>query len=284
MRKGLTFLPRMALAALLTLPMPAFAAPPHANTVVATVNGEDITLGHMVIARAGLPAQYQQLPADVLYNAILDQLIQQTALKQALNGEVPRYVALSIENETRSLLAADVIETVMLNAATEEDLLAAYESQYSDGNGGDEFNASHILVETREEALIVKAELDTGSDFATLAKEKSTGPSGPGGGSLGWFSRGSMVPEFEEAVLALRSGEVSKPVETQFGWHVILLNERRKTAAPEFDEVREELAARMREAAVEARVTEVTSSANIQRPVIEDLDPAILSDLSLVRN
>ncbi len=283
MRKGLTFLPALALAGLLALPQPA-AAQPHANTVVATVNGEEITIGHMIIARATLPQQYQQLPPQVLFDAILDQLIQQTTLKQTLNGEIPRYVGLSLENEERSLLAADVIETVMQNAATEEGVLAAYEAAYSDGDGGDEFNAAHILLESEEDANAVKAELDAGADFETLAKEKSTGPSGPNGGSLGWFSKGRMVPEFEEAVIALRSGEVSAPVETQFGWHVILLNERRKTAAPEFEDVREELAAKIRQEAVESRVNELTAAAEIERPVIEDLDPGVLQNLDLVRN
>ncbi|TLP65690.1 peptidylprolyl isomerase [Parasedimentitalea maritima] len=283
MRKGITFLSGVAMSALLMLPVPVTAAP-HANTVVAVVNGEEITIGHMILSRATLPAQYQQLPADVLYNAILDQLIQQTALKQALHGEVPHYIELSLENESRSLLAAEVIETVMRKATTEEDLLAAYDAEYSDGDGGDEFNASHILVETEEEAQIVKLELDAGANFATLAQEKSTGPSGPSGGELGWFGKGRMVPEFEEAVLKLKSGEVSDPIQTQFGWHVIILNERRKTSAPEFEAVREDLATKLQNEAVEARVNELTTSAEIERPEVEDLDPAILQNLDLVRN
>jgi peptidyl-prolyl cis-trans isomerase C len=238
----------------------------------------------MIIARATLPQQYQQLPDDVLFDAILDQLIQQTALKQQLNGEVPKYVELSLENESRSLLAADVIEKVMENAATEEEVRAAYEEQYSDGNGGDEFNASHILVESEEDAEEIRAELEEGADFATTARERSTGPSGPNGGELGWFTKGRMVPEFEEAVIALSAGEISAPVQTQFGWHVIKLNERRKSAAPEFAEIRDQLAAQIREEAVEESVRTLTTEAEIERPEIEDLDPAILKDLDLVRN
>ena len=283
MRKGLTFLSGLALATALTLPLQATAAP-HADTIVATVNGEEITIGHMIIARATLPQQYQQLPDDVLFDAILDQLIQQTALKQQLNGEVPKYVELSLENESRSLLAADVIEKVMENAATEEEVRAAYEEQYSDGNGGDEFNASHILVESEEDAEEIRAELEEGADFATTARERSTGPSGPNGGELGWFTKGRMVPEFEEAVIALSAGEISAPVQTQFGWHVIKLNERRKSAAPEFAEIRDQLAAQIREEAVEESVRTLTTEAEIERPEIEDLAPAILKDLDLVRN
>ncbi|MDE4134350.1 peptidylprolyl isomerase [Phaeobacter sp. QD34_3] len=283
MLKGLTFLRGAATVALMALAAPALAAP-HANTVVASVNGEEITLGHMIMARENLPQQYKQLPDEVLYNAILDQLIQQTALKQQLNGEVPHYVQLSVENESRALLAADVIETVMANAAGEEALRAAYDRKYSTGNGGDEFHAAHILLETEEEAREIKEELDDGADFATMAKAHSTGPSGPSGGDLGWFGLGSMVPEFEEALLAMRSGQISNPVQTQFGWHVILLRERRKSAAPSFDEVRGELEQELRTRAVEDRVNDLTAAANIQRPEIEDLDVSIIKDLSLVRN
>ncbi|CUH86493.1 Foldase protein PrsA precursor [Phaeobacter sp. CECT 5382] len=283
MRKGLTFLQGAALAAFMALPLPAMAAP-HANTVIATVNGEDITLGHMIMARESLPDQYKQLPDDVLYNAILDQLIQQTALKQQLHGGMPHYVRLSVENEERALLAANVIENVMKSASDEDALRKAYEDKYSEGDGGDEFRAAHILVESEADALEIKEELDAGADFDILAKERSTGPSGPNGGDLGWFSRGRMVPEFEEAVLDLRAGEISAPVETQFGWHLILLNERRKTAAPSFEDVRAELSQELQNAAVEAHVSDLTAAAVIDRPEIDDLDPAILNDLSLVRN
>ena len=93
-----------------------------------------------------------------------------------------------------------------------------------------------------------------------------------------------MVPEFEEAVIALSAGEISAPVQTQFGRHVIKLNERRKSAAPEFAEIRAQLAAQLREEAVEDSVRTLTTDAEIERPEIEDLDPAILKDLDLVRN
>lgn len=283
MLKGLTFLSALAVSAALALPAAAEDAP-DADTVVARVNGEAITLGHLIIARATLPQQYQQIPSEVLFDLILDQLIQQNALKQAREGDVPRHVELSLENERRSLLAADAIETIMAGAASEEDIKAAYDAKYGDGFGGDEFNASHILVETEEEAQAIKEELDGGADFAALAREKSTGPSGPNGGELGWFGLGRMVPEFETAVLALEPGQISDPVQTQFGWHVIALNDKRKEKAPELDEVREELANELRQQAVEARVQELVDAAEIDRPEIEGLDPALLENLDLVRN
>lgn len=283
MPKRLTFLPSLAIVAVLSLPTMAISGP-NADTVVARVNDEEITLGHMIIARATLPQQYQQLPDNVLYNAILDQLIQQSALVQSRDGSMPRQVAISLENERRSLLAADAIETIMGAVGSDEEIRAAYEAKYADGYGETEYNASHILVASQEEAAEIKADLDNGADFAEMAKAKSTGPSGPNGGELGWFTAGSMVPEFEAAVSALQPGQVSDPVQTQFGWHVIALNDSRKKAAPELDEVRDELLVKLRQDAVESQIEELTRAATIERPVIEDLQPDVLQNLDLLGN
>lgn len=281
MLKGLTFLPSLALLVILALPA---GAQPDADTVVASVNGKEITLGHVIIARATLPQQYQQIAPDVLYNALVDQLIQQTALEQTLNGKVSRQVTLQIENETRSLMAADVIEQIMQDAAGDEAVKAAYDAKYASGFGEDEFRAAHILVETEEEARAIKADLDNGADFTEMAKEKSTGPSGPGGGDLGWFGPGAMVPEFETAVVALDPGQVSDPVKTQFGWHVILLSDKRQSAAPDLDAVREELTSQLQQDAVEARIEELTAAATIERPEVEGLKPEMILNLDLVEN
>lgn len=283
MPKRFTFLSAMAICAALSLPAVAESSP-DADTVVARVNGTDITLGHMIIARATLPQQYQELPDNVLYNAILDQLIQQTALMQSRDSDVPEQVRISLENERRSLLAADAIESVMQGIGSDEEVRAAYDAKYGEGFGENEFNASHILVETEETANAIKAELDGGADFAETAKARSTGPSGPNGGELGWFTDGSMVPEFQMAVNTLKPGEISEPVQTQFGWHVIVLNDSRKKAAPELEDVREELLLKLRQDAVEARIEDLTRNAKVERPVIDGLNPAILQDLGLVGN
>lgn len=283
MLKGLTILPALALVGALALPQAAVAAP-DADTVVARVDGTDITLGHMIIAYATLPQQYKQVPPAQLYPAILDQLIQQVALQHAFEGEVPKHVALSLENEERSLIAAAEIENVMASAASESDLRAAYDEKYADGFGGDEFNASHILVATEEEATALKTALTGGADFAEMAKEKSTGPSGPNGGELGWFGLGAMVPEFEAAVVGMQPGDVSDPVQTQFGWHVIKLNEARKAEAPSFEEAQGELANELRQKAVEERILELTAAAEVERPEIEGLDASVLLNLDMVQN
>ena len=282
MPKGLTFLPSLVLAAVMALPLAA-ETKPTADTVVANVNGEEITLGHMILARAALPQQYQQLPDEVLYDAILDQLIQQNLLKQSRGSDVPKHVELALENEKRSLLAADVLEDIATGAMSDEAVQAAYDAQYSEWTGGDEFQASHILVETEEEAKAIKADLDNGADFAAMAKEKSTGPSGPNGGSLGWFGMGAMVPEFEEAVVGLNPGDISDPVKTQFGWHVVLLSDKRKAEAPTLDEVRGELATKIQQDAVDAKVAELTKTGEIERPEVEGLEPSMLRNGELVQ-
>lgn len=280
MRKSLTFLSALGVSALLALPV---AAEPTADTVVATVNGTEITLGHVILSRLALPQQYQQLPDDMLYPLIVDQLIQQTALEQSLGGEEPRSVRLSVENERRALMASTAIEGIVTGAADEAALQAAYDAKYAEGFGGDEFNAQHILVDTEEEAKDIKDLLDGGADFSTLAQERSTGPSGPNGGDLGWFGKGQMVPEFEGAVVALDPGQVSDPVQTQFGWHVILLNETRKTAAPELDAVRAQLAQEVEQAAIELRIDELLNTADVTRSD-EEISPSILQNFDLVRD
>ena len=278
MQKPLTFLTSMALAAAVALPVAA-QDELNVDTVVATVNDTEITLGHMMVARATLPQQYQQLPDEVLFKGILDQLVQQTALADSYTGELPRRVTLSIENETRSLTAGEAVEGIMAEAVSDEELQAAYDAEYKDAEPGQEFNASHILVESEEEAKAIKEELDGGADFAEVAREKSTGPSGPSGGTLGWFGPGMMVPEFEEAVAGMEADSISDPIKTQFGWHVIKLNETRTTEAPELDEVREELETQIRQTKVQEAIEGLTEAAEVDRSGADGIDPTVLKNV-----
>jgi peptidyl-prolyl cis-trans isomerase C len=283
MRKGLTFLPCLVLAGMLSVSAAAQDTP-DVDQVVASVNGQDITLGHMITAHATLPERFQQLPPDVLFDGILEQLIQQTALAQSFEGEPARRVTLSLENEERSLIAAEVIERVMAGAVDDVTLQAAYAAEYKSGAGGEEYNASHILVETEEEAIAIKAELGAGADFAETAQAKSTGPSGPNGGQLGWFGPGRMVPDFEAAVIALKAGEISDPVQTQFGWHLIILNETRTVDAPALDAVRADLEQVIQQQAVEDHIQRLTDGADVVRPDVSNVAPEILRQLDLLSN
>ncbi len=267
-------------ALLLAFPAAAQDAP-SADTVVATVGGTDITLGHMIALRERLPEQYRQLPDAALFDGILTQLINQEALSQQADDTSPR-TELVVENERRAMLANSVLQHVAEDAVTNEAIEEAYQEAYGDTGPATEWNAAHILLETEEAAAEVKAELEEGADFAEVARERSTGPSGPNGGALGWFGPGMMVPEFEQAMSGLAPGEVSEPFQTQFGWHVARLNEVREQQPPSLEEVRPQLVEQVQQQAVEERVSEAAGGVEIERADIPDIDPAVLSDSSVI--
>ena len=190
---------------------------------------------------------------------------------------------MALENEARSLRAVQTVNALIEENLTDEAIQEAYDAKYADFEGADEFNASHILVETEEKANELKEQLDGGADFAELAKEHSTGPSGPNGGELGWFGPGQMVPEFEAAVIALEKGQVSAPVQTQFGWHVVTLNDKRKTEAPELDQVRAELTQTLQQGVIQAQIDDLTQSAEIERPALEGAGPEVMRQIELIQ-
>jgi len=286
MAKAMRFFAGAALAAGLALPVltaPVWAEDaPTADTVVATVNGTAITLGHMIIAREALPDQYKALPPDVLFKGILDQLVQQTALEQSMDGKLTRRDTLHLENEERGYVSARALEAVVRGAVTDAALQAAYDARFKDAAPQTEYNAAHILVADEAKAKELLAELEAGADFAELAKTNSTDTgSGAAGGDLGWFGLGMMVKPFEEAVVAAELGKVAGPVQSDFGFHLILVKETRVAAQPTLDDIRDELATAIEQQAIEVHVTEVTAAAAVETPG-EGIDPALLGDLSLL--
>lgn len=276
------FLATAALSALVALPVGAQDAPT-ADTVLATVNGTDITLGHLIAMQQMLPPQYQELPDNVLFDGLLEQLVQQQILADVADDDMTARMELGLANERRAFLAAMLLDQIGMADLPEAEVQAEYDAQYGSAGAVTEFNASHILVETEEEAEALIAELGEGADFAELAQERSIGPSGPNGGELGWFTAGMMVPTFEEAVFALSVGEVSAPVETQFGWHVILLNDTRDQEPPALEEVRAELEDGLRRARVDAAITELSNAAAVERPEL-DIDPSVIRNFDLITN
>lgn len=266
----------------LALALPARAEDPTADTVVATVNGANITLGNMIAARQALPAQYQTLPDDVLFKGLLDQLIQQSAMAQVAEKTKVKGDDLAIENQKNNYLTQTLLDGVAKAAVTDEALKKAYDEKYAKAAPSKEYDASHILVKTEDEAKAIRAELDKGGDFAAIAKEKSldTG-SAANGGELGWFGQGMMVKPFEDAVVKLEKGKLSDPVKTDFGWHIIRLNDERTAAAPKLEDVKDELAGDLRQKAVEAKVKELTDAAKIERKA-DGIDPAVLKNLALI--
>ncbi|MEM9438147.1 MAG: peptidylprolyl isomerase [Pseudomonadota bacterium] len=248
------------------------------DTVVAVVNGEELTMTHVLDVRRQLPEQYQNLPNEVLFNGIVDQLIQQRILAGSIT-EPPAWVDATMENTRASVLAQVFIGEASDVEFTDADIQVAYDSQFGDFEGDPEYNASHILVETEEEARDLITQLEGGADFAELAQEFSTGPSGPRGGELGWFGAGMMVPPFEAAVVALDVGAVSAPVETQFGWHVITLNDTRTPEPPALAEVRSDIEGQLLSEALQARISALEAEATVERT--EGLDPDLLNSLNV---
>lgn len=280
MAKAMRFLAGMALS--MGLALPVMAQEPAADTVVAVVNGTNITLGHMIVARESLPEQYKTLPNEVLFKGILDQLIQQTALEQSLADKITKAQTIQIENDRRGYLSNIALEAVVSTAVTDAALQAAYDARFKDAAPQTEYSAAHILVDSEEKANELKTQLDGGADFAELAKANSTDTgSGANGGDLGWFGLGMMVKPFEEAVVAAEIGKVAGPIKTDFGFHLILVNETRVATQPTLDDLRDELASEIEQAAVEAYVKTLTDAATVEKPG-EGIDPAVLSDLTLL--
>lgn len=279
MLKHVTFLGSAALS--FALATSALAQDVTADTVVARVGDTEITMGEVIIARAQLPQQYDQFPDAVLFDGVIDQLIQQQLLADAMET-VPARIDLALQNERRAMLAGEVITAITETAVTEEALQAAYDARFADADDVSEFNASHLLVETEEEAIAAKARIDDGAEFADVARDVSTGPTGPNGGNLGWFGAGAMVPEFENAIMAIEVGDVTDPFQTQFGWHVATLNEMRVQSRPSLDDLRRELTGQLQEAAVTARLEELSAGQDITKPADGDFDPEIINNLDLL--
>ncbi|SOH92793.1 peptidyl-prolyl cis-trans isomerase C [Monaibacterium marinum] len=251
---------------------PAVATEYDLDTVVATVNGVEITVAHVVAIRDRLPENYRSLPAEVLFPGLVDQLIDQQLLATAAadNGaEDLRRVRVQLDNERRGVLSNETIADVLEGAVTDEKIAEAYETLTAGMTRTSEYNASHILLETEEDALSVIEALNEGGDFATLAAERSTGPSGPNGGELGWFGPGQMVPEFDAAVQALEVGTVSEPVETQFGWHVIVVNETRLSPLPPLEQIQPEIVGQLNQDALQSHIDALREAAEIEMPELQ---------------
>lgn len=240
-----------------------------ANPVVATVNGAKIFRTDVEAARGQLPEQYRNLPMTQLYQPILNQLIRTKILSAQARADklhetdaYKRQVALIAERMLEeALLAKTVGEKV-----TDEALQARYDKTSGGFPTKEEIRARHILVKTEAEADVIIKDLTGGADFAKLAAEKSIGPSKTRGGDLDYFSKGQMVPPFEEAAFALSKGEFTKSaVKSPFGWHVIKLVDKRQSKPPSFEESRAKLSQELSQEIAQQLVKDLTGKAKIER-------------------
>lgn len=267
----------------LVLSAPVYAEEePSKETVIATINGTDITLGHVISLASRLPEQYLDIENKDLYAGIVEQLIQQQLLGSLITEETT-VIKLATDNERRALLATEAIDRISVEALTQEAIDEQYNTAYKNEEPIPEYHASHILVETEAEAQRIAEMLAGGADFAETAKQMSTGPSGPSGGDLGWTGLGQLVPEFEATMIALEAGQVSVPVKTDFGWHVIKLNEKRNQPEPELATVLEEIKQALTSAAIDERISQLKESVNIVRNE-QEIDPSFIKKFEILQD
>lgn len=239
-------IPVSALMLALGLSLPLSATEIPAPRTLVEIDGKAITELHFAVYQQERGhAHSEQDQVDHFNELINTMMIARAAEKEGL-GEHPEIVA-SIDLYRAKLLAQASIQDRMKKTEISDDAInAAYKAKYS-GDTGSEYKARHILLKNEEDAKGIIQQLDKGADFAALAKEHSKGPSGASGGDLGWFQAGQMVKPFSDAVASMKKGEYSKaPVQTQFGWHVILLEDTRKAEPPKLDAVRDELVAELK--------------------------------------
>jgi len=229
----------LAVSAILAGPATALAE------TALTVNGVDIdsTVIDMYL-ESRIQKPVEQATAEereVVLQELTDIYILTTQPNAKALEADPRIKA-QIELQGRAVLAQAVAtEFFTSNPATDEEILAEYQIQMTSAPAS-QFKARHILVETQGAASDLIVQLNEGADFTELAKANSTGPTGPNGGDLGWFSPDQMVAPFSDAVAALEDGaHTAEPVQTQFGWHVILREESRDNQPPTLDSVRDVL-------------------------------------------
>ena len=230
------------LGALLAAGLPVRAA--DSDPVVAKVNGSEIHASDVALAEEELGPSLAQMDPATKKENVLSFLIDMKIVSKAAEDK-------KVENNedfkkrlafTRSRLLMDSLLAVEGKAATtDEAMKKVYDDAAKQITGEQEVRARHILVETEDEAKAVKAELDKGADFAELAKKKSKDPGAADGGDLGFFTKEQMVPEFSAVAFAMEPGKISDPVKSQFGWHVIKVEDKRQRQAPEFDKVKDQL-------------------------------------------
>lgn len=236
------------------------------ENAVAKVNGKAITMDDLTFflnARQETNPMEPATPELVLNELINRELLVTEALKAGIDQreDIKRMLSIQRDSILVNELLAEKMGAVDLS---DEVLKAEYDEQVAQMDLA-EYKASHILVETEDQAKAIIEELKAGKDFAELAKEKSTGPSGPNGGDLGWFQSTAMVEEFANAVKSMEKGSISEtPVKTQFGWHIISLADTRTREAPAFDAAKERLGTIVANKAVEQYLTEVREAATIE--------------------
>jgi peptidyl-prolyl cis-trans isomerase C len=239
-----------------------------ANPVLAKVNGAEIRQSDLALAEEELGPSLAQMDPATKKENVLSFLIDMKIVAKAAEEK-------KVENDedfkrrlafARNRLLMDSLLATEGKAATTDDAMKkVYEDASKQITGEQEVHARHILVETEDEAKAVEEELKKGADFAELAKKKSKDPGASDGGDLGFFTKDQMVPEFSAVAFALEPGKISDPVKSQFGWHVIKVEEKRNRKAPDFDQVKGQIETYVTRKAQADYVAKLREGAKIER-------------------
>jgi peptidyl-prolyl cis-trans isomerase C len=244
---------------------PAASGP---DPVVARVNGVDIKQSDLALAEEDVGADMQAAPAEARREHLISYLadvimVTQAAEKKKLadNPEFKRRLAF-LRNK---LLMGFELQDEAKAAMTEDALKQTYNDAVKSMGGQEEVRARHILVEKEDEANAIAEQLKGGADFATLAKEKSKDPGATDGGDLGYFTKDQMVPEFADVAFKMYPGQLSNPVKSQFGWHIIKVEDKRTKQPPEFEKVKDQIEAYVARKAQSEFVAKLRQTAKIER-------------------
>src|SRR4051794_4394726 len=254
----------LAMALLAGLPVRA----EEANPVLAKVNGSEIPASDVALAEEELgPSLAQMDPATKKENVLSFLIDMKIVSKEAEDKKI----ADRDDFKTRlafarnRLLMDNLLASEGKAATTDENMKKVYEEAAKQISGEQEVHARHILVETEDQAKKVAEDLKKGADFAELAKKESKDPGASDGGDLGFFTRDQMVPEFSAVAFALEPGKISDPVKTQFGWHVIKVEEKRTRKAPDFEQVKPQIEAYVVRKAQADYVSKLRAAAKVER-------------------
>lgn len=258
----------IAIAALLfaasILAGPASAAP---ETVVAKVNGDDITEAQLAFAEAEIGSELAGVPAEsrrrVLVEYLIEAHLMADAAEKAKLSDSKEFEARLKYYRLRALRDS-YFEKQIRDSVPEAEAKALYDERVKSLPAQEEIRARHILVKTEEEAKKVAAEIAGGADFGEAATKYSQDRGGQGGGDLGYFARGQMVKSFEDAAFALEKDKISEPVQTEFGWHILKVEDKRNRQPPSFEEVKEQITASLIQSKLQATVQDLRKNGNIE--------------------
>lgn len=273
-----------AVVAAVVAASPALAQDSAEDPTVATINGEEVLRSEVLELAENLPPQYQEQLA-VVFPQLLEQVIRlrlvASAATEAGLAEDPE-VQERLEAQRIDIMRDVYLERALAERVTDDLVKERYQTLIAENPPAPEIRARHILVETEESAQDLIGQLDGGADFAELAQEHSTGPSSAQGGDLGYFSDGQMVPAFSEAAFALEAGaHTAAPVQTEFGWHVIKVEDRRTTEPPAFEDVRDQLRADAERDVVQDILRGLRDSAEVELVAASEEEPAAESGETL---